>query len=328
MEKRILGNSGIEVSALGLGCMGMSEFYGPSDDGTSLATLEYALELGVTFYDSADTYGFGHNEELLGRFARDNREKLVFATKCGIVREKGKYERRIDSSPNYIRSACEASLKRLGTDVVDLFYLHRLNPGVPVEDSVGALAELIEQGKIKSYGLCEVSENTLRRAHAIHPVAALQTEYSLWTRDPEDGILSTCREQDTAFVAYSPLGRGFLTGKLSDTKGLAENDFRASNPRFQVDNLARNTQLLDAVKAVASAHDGTVGQVALAWLLAQGPDIIPIPGTRQKKYLEENVGAAEVELTQNDLANLDKVFHKGAVSGERYTAEGMKGINA
>ena len=328
MNTRILGNSNIEVSALGLGCMGMSEFYGPSDDNESLATLEHALELGVTMYDSADTYGFGHNEELLGRFAIGKREKIVIATKCGIVREKGKYERRIDTSPAYIRAACEASLKRLGTDVIDLYYLHRLNPTVLIEESVGALADLIAQGKIKSYGLCEASEKTLKRAHAVHNVAALQTEYSLWSRDPEDGILSACREQNTAFVAYSPLGRGFLTGKLSDTKALSEGDFRASNPRFLKENLARNSRLLDAVEVIASAHNCTVGQVSLAWLLKQGPDIIPIPGTRRKKYLDENMDSINVNLTDADMAELNKVFHRDAVSGDRYTAEGMKGLNA
>lgn len=327
METRTLGDGNIEVSAIGLGCMGMSEFYGPSDDDQSLKTLERAFEIGVTLYDTADTYGIGHNEELLGRFARGKRGKIALATKCGIIRQKGKYERSIDSSPSYIKSACEASLKRLGVDVIDLFYLHRLNPDVQIEDSVGALANLMAEGKIKNYGLCEVSEETLRRAHAVHPVAALQSEYSLWTRDPEDGVLALCREQNTAFVAYSPLGRGFLTGKLTDKKDLAEGDFRASNPRFQDENLMRNALLLDSVKKIAAAHGCATGQVALAWLLARGPDIIPIPGTRRIKYLEENVGALDVELTQKDLAVLDEVFGKDAVSGERYTAEGMKGVN-
>ncbi len=307
--------------------MGMSEFYGESDDGESLATLERALELGVTMYDSADTYGIGHNEELLGRFVAGKRDRVVIATKCGIIREKGKYERRIDSSPAYIRSACEASLKRLGTDVIDLYYLHRLNPDVAIEESVGALADLIAEGKIKSYGLCEVSAKTLKKAQAVHDVAALQTEYSLWSREPEDEILSVCSEQNTAFVAYSPLGRGFLTGKLTDTKDLSEGDFRIANPRFEKENLARNSQLLDAVKDIASAHHCTLGQVSLAWLLSQGPNIIPIPGTRRKKYLQENVESTQVKLTDKNLATLDKVFKQGAVSGDRYTAEGMKGLN-
>lgn len=327
MKKRTLGNGNIEVSAIGLGCMGMSEFYGPSDDNQSLRTLEHAFEIGVTLYDTADTYGIGHNEELLGRFAQGKRDEIVLATKCGIIRQKGKYERRIDSSPAYIKLACEASLKRLGVDAIDLFYLHRLNPDVAIEESVGALADLIAAGKIKSYGLCEVAKKTLRRAHAVYPVAVLQSEYSLWTRDPEDGILAVCRQQNTAFVAYSPLGRGFLTAKLTDKKELAEGDFRASNPRFQDENLARNVALLVSVKEIAAAHGCAPGQVALAWLLARGPDIIPIPGTRRIEYLDENVAALGVELNPEDIAVLDAVFSKDAVSGERYTAEGMKGVN-
>lgn len=307
--------------------MGMSEFYGESDDVESLATLERALELGVTMYDSADTYGIGHNEELLSRFIAGKRDNVVIATKCGIIREKGKYERRIDSSPAYIRSACEASLKRLGTDVIDLYYLHRLNPDIPIEESVGALADLITEGKIKSYGLCEVSAKTLRRAHTVHKVAALQTEYSLWSREPEDEILSVCSEQNTAFVAYSPLGRGFLTGTLTDTNDLSDGDFRIANPRFEKENLARNSRLLDAVKDIASQHHCTLGQVSLAWLLSQGPDIIPIPGTRRQSYLQENVESTQVQLTDTDLAELDNVFKRNAVSGDRYTAEGMKGLN-
>ncbi len=327
MKKRTLGNSNIEVSAVGLGCMGMSEFYGPSDDNRSLDTLEHAFDAGVTLYDTADTYGIGHNEELLGRFANGKRDKIVLATKCGIVRQKGKYERSIDTSPAYIKSACEASLKRLGAEAIDLFYLHRLNPDVPIEESAGALSDLMGEGKIRSYGLCEASEKTLRRAHAVHPVAALQSEYSLWTRDPEDGVLAVCREQNTAFVAYSPLGRGFLTGKLTDRKELADGDFRASNPRFQDENMTRNLVLLDTVKEIAAAQRCTPGQVALAWLLARGPDIIPIPGTRRIKYLNENVGALGVELKQEEMNVLARVFSKDAVRGERYTAEGMKGVN-
>ncbi len=328
MKTRTLGNSNIEVSALGLGCMGMSEFYGESDDVDSLATLERALELGVTLYDTADTYGIGHNEELLGRFITGKRDKVVIATKCGIIREKGKYERKIDSSPAYIRSACEASLKRLGTDVIDLYYLHRINPEVPIEESVGAVADLIAAGKIKSYGLCEVSATTLRRAHTVHDVAALQTEYSLWSREPEDELLSVCRELNTAFVAYSPLGRGFLTGTLTDTDELSKGDFRISNPRFEKENLARNSKLLKAVTDIASAHTCTLSQIALAWLLNRGPNIIPIPGTRRQRYLQENVESIAVKLTEANLAELDNVFKRGAVSGDRYTAEGMKGLNA
>lgn len=328
MRTRILGNSGIKVSSLGLGCMGMSEFYGPSDDAESLETLEYAFEKGVSFYDTADTYGIGHNEELLGKFAKGKQGKLVIATKCGIVREKGKYERRLDSSPEYVKHACESSLTRLGMECIDLFYLHRLSPDVRIEDSVGALKELVSDGKIKAYGLCEVSEVTLRKAHAVHPVAALQTEYSLWTRDPEDGILDVCREQNMAFVPYSPLGRGFLTGTMSNPEEFSEGDFRASNPRFQGENLDKNNKLLDTVKAVAEEHNCSLGQVALAWLLAQGDDIIPIPGTRRKKYIDDNVGADSVTLSEHAIVLLNRAFSKAAVSGGRYTPEGMKGINA
>ncbi|WP_417728511.1 aldo/keto reductase [Roseovarius sp.] len=328
MRTRVLGASEIEVSALGLGCMGMSEFYGVSDDVESLKTLEHALEKGVTFYDTADTYGIGHNEELLGKFVQGKSDRIVIATKCGIVRERGKYERRLDSSPAYVKSACEASLKRLGVDCIDLFYLHRLSPEVPIEDSVGALKELVSEGKIKAYGLCEVSEKTLRRAHAEHPVTALQTEYSLWSRDPEKGILDVCREQNTAFVPYSPLGRGFLTGTMSNPDKLEDGDFRKANPRFQGENLERNNKLLEAVQKVAADHSCSLGQVALAWLLAQGDDIIPIPGTRRKKYIDDNVGADAVRLTPEALDFLDKTFTPDAVSGGRYTAEGMKGIDA
>ncbi|ODT21816.1 MAG: aldo/keto reductase [Kaistia sp. SCN 65-12] len=328
MHKRVLGSSGIEVSAVGLGCMGMSEFYGPSEDSVSLATLEFALASGVTLYDSADTYGVGHNEELLGRFIRGKRDRVVVATKCGIVREKGKYERRIDTSPAYIRSACEASLKRLGTDTIDLYYLHRLSADVAIEESVGALADLVKAGKIRSIGLCEVSAKTLARAHAVHPVSAVQSEYSLWTRDPEAEILPACRVRNVAFVAYSPLGRGFLTGRITSTEGLADNDFRRSNPRFQAENIVCNARLLEAVSGVADRHGCKTGQVALAWLLAQGKDIIPIPGTRRQSYLAENVGSAEILLDTDDLGLLDGAFRPEAISGERYTPEGMKGVNA
>lgn len=328
MHKRVLGNSGIEVSAIGLGCMGMSEFYGPSEDSASLATLEFALASGVTLFDSADTYGVGHNEELLGRFIRGKRDRVVVATKCGIVREKGKYERRIDTSPAYIKSACEASLGRLGIDTIDLYYLHRLSADVAIEDSVGALADLVKAGKIRSIGLCEVSARTLARAHAVHPVSAVQSEYSLWTRDPEAEVLPACRERNVAFVAYSPLGRGFLTGRIASTEGMADNDFRRSNPRFQAENIARNARLLEAVQGVADRHGCKTGQIALAWLLAQGEDIIPIPGTRRQSYLAENVGSAEISLGADELGLLDDAFRPEAISGERYTPEGMKGVNA
>ncbi len=328
IRRRTLGRSGFDVSAIGLGCMGMSEFYGASDDEQSLATLAHACDLGVTFFDTADTYGFGHNERLLGRFLAKRRNDVVVATKCGIVREPGRYERTLDSSPAYIKAACEASLARLGTDRIDLFYLHRLSPAVAVEEAAGAFSELIGKGMIGAYGLCEVSEATLRRAHAVHPVTALQSEYSLWSRDPENGVLAACRDIGAAFVAYSPLGRGFLTGKIASTDELAKGDFRRSNPRFQKDNFERNRVLLDAVTTIAQRYGCTQGQVALAWLLSRDDNVIPIPGTRHKRYLDENAGAAAMTLSPDEMATLDSIFSPEAVKGERYTEEGMKGLNA
>ncbi|HEV7372937.1 aldo/keto reductase [Arenibaculum sp.] len=329
MQTRNLGLSGLSVSALGLGCMGMSEFYGESNDAESLSTLEYAFEKGVTFYDSADTYGHGHNEELLSAFLRGRRDRVVVATKFGIFRSRDMgYSRRIDNSPDYIREACDASLRRLRTDVIDLYYVHRVNPDVPIEETVGTLAELVAAGKVRAIGLCEVSAATLRRAHAVHPVAAVQSEYSLWTRDPEDGVLPACRDLGVAFVAYSPLGRGFLTGTIRDAGTLSPEDFRRANPRFQDANLEANLARLELVRAIAQERRCTPGQIALAWLLAQGEDIVPIPGTRRRKYLDENCGAAEVRLTATDMERLEAAFPPGATAGERYPAEGMKGINA
>ena len=328
MEKRDLGASRLTVSALGLGCMGMSEFYGPTDDAQSLATLERALELGVTFLDTADMYGSGHNEELLGRFLKGRREKVVLATKFGIVRVPGRYERTIDTSPAYVRPACEASLKRLGVEAIDLYYAHRLNPDVPVEDTVGAMAELVRAGKVRALGLSEVSARTLRRAHAVHPIAAVQSEYSLWTRDPEAEVLPACRDLGASFVAYSPLGRGFLTGAIGKDADLAANDFRRISPRFQGDNLERNLRLVDVVKTLAATRGATPGQVALAWLLHQGKDIVPIPGTKRIEYLEENVAAASLTLSTDELARLDQALPPGAAAGDRYPPAGMKGLNA
>jgi aryl-alcohol dehydrogenase-like predicted oxidoreductase len=328
MEQRELGKSGLTVSALGLGCMGMSEFYGPTDDGQSLATLERALELGVTHFDTADIYGFGHNEELLNRFIADKRDRVVVATKFGIVREPGQYERRLDTSPAYVAQACEASLKRLGVEIIDLYYAHRLNTGIPVEDTVGAMADLVRQGKVRALGLSEVSAATLRRAHGVHPIAAVQSEYSLWTREPEAEVLPTCRELGISFVAYSPLGRGMLTGAITKTDDLAENDFRRKSPRFQGDNMTANLALVDVVKGLAVAKGCAPGQVALAWLLAQGPHILPIPGTKRITNLEANVAAAAITLSPEELARLDRALPPGAAAGERYSAEGMKGLNA
>jgi len=328
MEQRDLGKSGLRVSALGLGCMGMSEFYGPSDDAQSLATLGRALELGVTFLDTADTYGHGHNEQLVGRFLAGRRAKVVLATKFGIVRTPGKYERRIDNSPAYVKAACEASLRRLGVEVIDLYYAHRVDPAVPIEDTVGAMADLVRAGKVRALGLSEVSAPTLRRAHAVHPIAAVQSEYSLWTRDPEASVLPACRELGVTFVAYSPLGRGMLAGAIDKKTELAANDFRRLSPRFQGDNLERNLRLVGAVRALAAAKGATPAQVALAWLLQQGKDIVPIPGTRRIRTLEENVAAASLKLSAEELSRLDRAMPPGAAAGDRYPPAGMKGINA
>lgn len=329
MKTRKLGSTGQMVSAIGLGCMGMSEFYGPHDDAESLATLEYAFERGITLYDTADTYGLGHNEELLAQFLARHRDRVVIATKFGIVRQEGQYARRIDTSPAYMAQACEASLGRLGIDTIDLYYAHRLNPATPVEDTIGALSELVRAGKIRAIGLSEVSAATLRRAHAVHPIAAVQSEYSLWSRDPEDGILETCRDLGVSFVPYSPLGRGFLTGAIRCVESLAEDDFRRTlQPRLQGDNMAKNLHLVDAVQAMADEKGCTPAQLALAWVLAQGDHIIPIPGTRRQNYLDQNIGALGVILTASDLTRLDRIAPRNVAAGERYTPEGMKGLNA
>ncbi len=328
MEKRELGASGLEVSALGLGCMGMSEFYGPIDDAQSLATLARALELGVNFLDTSDLYGAGHNEDLLGRFLQGKRDQVVLATKFGIVRMPGHYERKIDNSPAYVRAACEASLKRLKVETIDLYYAHRVDAQVAVEETVGAMAELVREGKVRALGLSEVSAKTLRRAHAVHPIAAVQSEYSLWTRDPEAEVLPTCRELGVSFVAYSPLGRGFLTGTIQTEADLASDDFRRMSPRFQGDNLRRNLELAEAVRSLATAKGSTPGQVALAWLLQRGREIVPIPGTKRIKYLEENVAAASLVLSTAELGRLEQALPPGVAAGDRYPPAGMKGLNA
>ena len=327
MRTRPLGRDGPQVGEIGLGCMGMSEFYGPSEDAASLATLERAAELGVTLFDTADVYGMGHNETLLGGFLKRH-AGLRVATKFGIVREPGKYERRLDNSPAYVASACESSLKRLGVETIDLYYAHRVDKGQPIEETVGAMAALVKAGKVRAIGLSEVSAATLRRAHQEHPIAAVQSEYSLFTRDPEAEALPACRELGVAFVAYSPLGRGMLTGALADVAGLAGNDFRRLSPRFQGDNLAANLRLVEAVKALAAAKRCTPGQLALAWLLHRGQDIIPIPGTRRSNYLEENVAAADIALSPADLFAIDAALPPGAAAGERYPPAGMAGVNA
>lgn len=329
MQTRLLGRQRPAVSAIGLGCMGMSEFYGQSDDGESLRTLERALELGVNFFDSADTYGAGHNESLLGRFLKAGgparRRQVVIASKFGIVRAAGKYERRIDNSPAYLRSACEGSLQRLGVEQIDLYYCHRRDPAVPIEELVGALAELVAAGKVGQIGLSEVSVETLRRAHAVHPIAAVQSEYSLWSREPEREMLTTCAELGTSFVAYSPLGRAFLTGTVN-TETLPENDFRKHNPRFAGEAEAVNRRLVDGLHRFAAARGMSNAQVALAWLLGKHPHVIPIPGTRRIGYLEQNVAAAAFRLTPAELAELDALFAPEKVAGTRYPAAGMVGL--
>ncbi len=331
MQTRLLGPQRQSISAIGLGCMGMSEFYGRSDDAESLHTLARALELGINFLDSADTYGFGHNESLLGRFLKDGgptrRQQVVIATKFGIVREVGKYERRIDNSPAYIRSACDASLQRLGVEQIDLYYCHRRDPDVPIEETVGAMAQLVAAGKVCQIGLSEVSAGTLRRASAVHPIAAVQSEYSLWTRDPERDVLATCAELGTSFVAYSPLGRAFLTGTVKP-ETLADNDFRKGNPRFQGEAEHANRRLVEQLAAFAQAHGLSNAQVALAWLLAKHPHVIPIPGTRRIAYLEQNAAAVNRALNAAEIAELDLIFDPAHVSGQRYQDSGMLGLDS
>lgn len=327
MQHRMLATD-LSVSAIGLGCMGMSEFYGPRDDAESLAVLRRSVELGIDFLDTADTYGPHHNEELIGRFLADSRADVKIATKFGIVRKPGEYTRTIDNSVDYMRRACEGSLKRLGVDQIDLYYVHRINRERPIEETMEALAALKHEGKIGHIGLCEVSAETLRRAHAVHPVTAVQTEYSLWTRDVEAEILPTCRELGIGFVAYSPLGRGFLTGRFQAGSQFEDGDFRVTLPRFAPENAATNGALVDVVRGIAAEKGCTSAQVALAWLLAKGDDIVPIPGTRQIKYLEENAAAASIELEETERIALEHALSGLPVSGERYTAEGMKGVNA
>ena len=326
MKKRRLTN-GLEVSALGLGCMGMSEFYGPRDDAEAMRVLHRAVDLGITFFDTADVYGPHHNEELIGRFLREQRPKAVIATKFGIVREGNSYARTIDNSPEYARRACEASLKRLGIERIDLYYVHRIDRSRPIEAVMGALRDLVREGKIGHVGLCEVSAATLKRAHAVHPVAAVQTEYSLWTREVEAEVLPVCRELKVGFVPYSPLGRGFLTGTFDAGTVFKPGDFRVNLPRFSDDNLRSNQAIVAAVKDMAAAKGCTPAQLALAWLLAQGDDVVPIPGTKRLRYLEENTGAVDVTVTAEEDRDLKDAIGRHAVAGARYTEEGMKGVN-
>lgn len=327
-------NGGLHVSAQGLGCMGMSEFYGAHDDKQSMGTLNRALELGLTFLDTADTYGLGHNETLIGRLISEHgRASVKIATKFGIQREAGAYARGINNKADYIRSACEASLKRLGTDHIDLYYIHRVAADCPIEETMAELAKLVEQGKILHVGICEVSAGTLRRAHVVHPITALQSEYSLWTRELEsNGVIEACRELEIGFVAYSPLGRGFLTGTLQSTDELAEDDFRRANPRFQQTAMDTNRVIVDKLKSMADELQCTPAQLALAWVQAQGKrlgvSMVPIPGTKRIAYLEQNAAAHGIEMSDDQLNKLDAMIPVGIATGDRYTAEGMKGVNA
>jgi aryl-alcohol dehydrogenase-like predicted oxidoreductase len=327
MEKRKLGRAGLEVSALGLGCMGMSEFYAGRDEEESIATIHRALELGVDFLDTADMYGPFTNEELVGRAIKGRRNEVVLATKFGNMRGEAGEFLGVNGRPEYVRAACEGSLRRLGVETIDLYYQHRVDPNTPIEETVGEMSRLVEEGKVRHLGLSEAAVETIRRAHAVHAITALQTEYSLWSREPEDGLLAVCRELGIGFVPYSPLGRGFLTGQIKSFDDLAADDYRRNAPRFQGGNFQKNLELVSRIGEMAAEKRCTPAQLALAWVLAQGEDIVPIPGTKRRKYLEENIAALDVEITAADLKRIDEIAPKGVAAGTRYPEAGMAAVN-